>query len=106
MNIFSSGEIIGGLISMNPALMASGSKSLGKDLGKYQVTEGELRSFGKRFLGRIPTPREFLASPELQEKYMDNKIQFLLEEGVPLYGMYSLHTEGMSGWCDIRVLKD
>mgnify|MGYP001574589645 FL=1 len=55
----------------------SGSKTLGDAIGKYQVTEGELKTYAKRYLGRDVGSVEFRLSPNLQEQYMDAKIRYL-----------------------------
>src|SRR4051812_12898140 len=59
----------------------SGNKTLGNALGKYQVTEGELGTYAQRFLGQPVTAAAFLASPPLQDKYVNNKIQYLIDKG-------------------------
>ena len=76
----------------------SGSKTMGDDLGKYQVTEGELKSFGKQFLGRDVTKEQFLASPMLQDSYMNNKIKYLQQNGVDNAGILAVHAQGMTGF--------
>lgn len=79
---------------------SSGSKKLGKDLGKYQVTEGELKSYGKQFLGAAVTAKEFLDDPNLQDKYMTNKIRFLTSEGLSPDQIAAVHSQGMTGYGD------
>lgn len=77
---------------------------MGYDLGRYQVTSGELASYGKKFLGRHVSPSQFLSSPQLQEEYITKKLSFLLDEGVPLRGVIALHSQGMTGWGDRDVV--
>lgn len=49
-------------------------------LGKYQVMAANLPAWSKEALGRVVTPKEFLASPELQDKVFDHKFgQYLAE---------------------------
>lgn len=60
----------------------SGDKKLGKALGKYQVTEGELKSYGEKLLGEHITAKEFLASPKLQDQYIQAKIKYLQGKGL------------------------
>ncbi len=73
----------------------SGSKELGDDLGKYQVTEGELKTYGKRYLGRVPTKQEFLSSPRLQDEYMTNKYNYLKKEGYSDAEIADIHRKGI-----------
>lgn len=73
----------------------SGSKELGDDLGKYQVTEGELKTYGKRYLGYIPTKQQFLSSPELQDEYMTNKYNYLKTEGYSDAEIADIHRKGI-----------
>ena len=42
----------------------SGREDLGDDLGKYQVTEENLRLYSKRYLDRGVTPEEFISNPK------------------------------------------
>lgn len=49
----------------------SGSIKMGEDLGKYQVTTENLRLYGERYLGKKVSVKEFLASPQLQDKYAE-----------------------------------
>lgn len=73
----------------------SGSKALGDDLGKYQVTEGELKTYGKRYLGYVPTAEQFIASPELQDTYMKNKYAYLLSQGFSPSEIADIHRKGI-----------
>ena len=72
----------------------SGNKKFGDDLGKYQITEGELRSYSKRYLGRQVTAEEFINSPELQDSYMNNKIDYLRERGYSINEILATHRGG------------
>lgn len=76
----------------------SGSKAMGDDIGKYQVTEGELKSYSKDFLGRVVTGDEFAASPEIQETYMNNKVRRLREDGLTDEEIAAFHRGGLTGW--------
>lgn len=53
---------------------SSGSKVLGRALGAYQVTEGELKTYGKKFLGKDIAADDFLKNPTAQDNYMQAKI--------------------------------
>lgn len=83
----------------------SGSDKFGDDLGKYQVTEAELTSYGEKFLGKKVTADEFVESPALQEKYMRAKLEFLIAEGLSEEGAIAMHSQGMSGWGDPETVK-
>jgi len=74
----------------------SGNKKLGKALGKYQVTEGELKSYAPRYLGRTVTADEFLSSPEIQDEYMRNKITKLKEQGNSTEDIFRIHRGGVN----------
>lgn len=58
----------------------SGFKKLGDALGAYQVTEGELKSYAKKYLGRQVTRQEFLSNPKLQDEYMTKKLSRFQKE--------------------------
>ncbi len=75
----------------------SGSTALGKDLGKYQVTEAELKRLSPRYLGRVVTPKEFLASPDLQDTFMRNRISYQLSEGYSPEQIADIHRSGTGG---------
>lgn len=47
------------------------------DYGKYQVNADTLKTYSKMFLGQEVTPQQFLANPQLQEKFMQNAITHL-----------------------------
>lgn len=83
----------------------SGSKEMGDDIGKYQVTEGELTSYAPLFLGRSVTADEFAASGDLQEEYMENKIALLREDGLTDEEIAAFHRAGLTGWGDPEVRK-
>lgn len=74
----------------------SGVKELGDALGAYQVTEGELKTYAKRWLGRAVDAAEFLASPEMQDEYMANKIDWLQAKGFTLPQIFAAHRGGFS----------
>jgi len=83
----------------------SGSKALGDALGKYQVTEGELKSYAKQFLGRDVTRKEYLTSPEIQDEYVKNKVKFLKQEGLTDAQILAVHRYGISGYGDEGALE-
>lgn len=74
----------------------SGSSTLGKALGAYQITEGELKTYAKRFLGKPVTTKEFLSNPKLQDEYMKEKIRSLAKRGLNLEQILAVHRYGMS----------
>lgn len=82
----------------------SGDEAMGDAIGKYQITEGELASYGEKFLGFKVKPGWFLNEPEWQDTYMKNKIAFLESEGLDIPEILALHRAGISGWGDpVRV---
>jgi hypothetical protein len=73
----------------------SGSAALGDALGKYQVTEGELKTYGKRFLGQDVTPRQYLSSPAIQDNYMKSKADFYTKQGYTPQDIADIHRKGI-----------
>lgn len=78
----------------------SGSKIDGRAMGKYQVTEGELKTYAKRYLGTQIAPQQFNASPGLQETYMTNKINNLVKQGYTPHQIADIHKEGIKNTGD------
>lgn len=74
----------------------SNRKDLGNVLGKYQVTEGELKSYSKKYLGKDITTNDFLNNSQLQETYMDNKISDWKKMGIDLDNIISNHRGGLN----------
>lgn len=74
----------------------SGNPKLGEDLGMYQVTEGELKTYAKRFLGRDITKEEFLASPEAQNAYIDGKYNWYIKQGFSPEEISWIHRNGIT----------
>jgi len=74
----------------------SGNKALGNDLGKYQVTEGELKAYAGRYLGKPITSKEFLTNPTAQDTYMTNKINMLSKQGYTPPQIADIHRRGMT----------
>lgn len=73
------------------------------DLGKYQTNERTLASYAKQFLGRPVSNKEFLANPDLQEKFFDEEYKHLSALGVKnLDTFLALHT---AGWGDISAKR-
>ena len=85
-----------GIIKNNPYgySRSSGYKSLGKALGKYQVTEGELKTHGQRYLGQNITPQQFLASTTAQDKYVLNKADYYMKQGYTPQQVADIHNKG------------
>lgn len=83
----------------------SGSKKMGDDIGKYQVTSAELASWSKEFLGETVDPDEFHKDPDLQEAYMRGKVKALLAEGATTEEILALHREGLTGYADPLIRK-
>lgn len=74
----------------------SGSSTLGDALGKYQVTVGELKTYATQYLGKQITPEKFLASQQLQDRYMDGKIAALQAKGITPERIAEIHRGGMN----------
>lgn len=69
------------------------------DYGKYQVSPDTLKSYSKKFLGKLVTPQEFLKNPDLQEKFMEETIKHLRSKGAKsLDAFLILHHRG---WGDV-----
>lgn len=73
----------------------SGDTSLGKALGKYQVTEGELKTYGKKFLGKNITPQQYLNSPEIQDNYLLGKANYYGGQGYAPQDIADIHRRGL-----------
>ena len=70
----------------------------GKDLGKYQITSARLKEKSKQFLGRVVTEKEFLSSPELQDKFIERQILWLKNQGLTPEQILAVHRHG---WGDL-----
>lgn len=73
----------------------SGFSPSDRALGKYRVTEAELASYAKRYLGKKVTPQEFLKSPIIQDNYLYNKAQHLANKGYTLQDIADIHNKGI-----------
>lgn len=67
---------------------------LGKDLGKYQITSARLREKSKAFLGRVVSDIEFLASPELQDRFIKAQVEWQLKHGLTPEQVLATHRRG------------
>lgn len=75
----------------------SGQKKQGKALGAYQVTEGELATYSKKYLGAQISPEQFNKSQELQDKYMTNKVNRMINEyDMSLEEILAVHRGGIT----------
>lgn len=72
----------------------SGMKSLGRALGRYQITEGELKTYGPKYLGQNVSAEQFLKSRALQDTYMNTKIAKLSEKGYTPQNIADIHFSG------------
>lgn len=81
----------------------SGDEAMGEDLGAYQVTTAELKSWSKNFTGKQIDPEEFMKNPTLQDSYMRAKVETLLNEGVSLQEIFALHRGGLTNYADPKV---
>jgi hypothetical protein len=74
----------------------SGSKAMGDDLGKYQVTEEELRVYSERYIGQNVTPDEFIKSPQLQDMYIKGKYEYYKKQGYSDSEIAWIHRRGIT----------
>ncbi len=74
----------------------SGMAALGKALGRYQITEGELKTFGPKYLGQNVSAEQFLKSRALQDNYMNTKIAKLSEQGYTPENIADIHRAGFT----------
>ena len=78
----------------------SGKPKLGLALGKYNVTEGELKIYAKRYLGADISSKEFLENPGLQDRYTYNKARYLSKLGYTPQQIADIHNQGMTNVSD------
>jgi hypothetical protein len=74
----------------------SGDPSLGNALGRYQITEKVLQEKGKQYLGYVPSTKEFLSTPSLQDKFMDAKLSDQQKQGADLENLIVNHNKGIN----------
>jgi len=74
----------------------SGSRILGRDLGKYQITTAELKVYSPKYLGKEVSAKEFIDNPQLQEIYMDNKIKDWINKGYTDEQILAYHRGGQN----------
>lgn len=72
----------------------SGNPALGRALGKYQITEAELRKNMKRYIGSNTTPDQFLNSPDIQDKYAINQAKYRNSLGYTPQQIADFHRAG------------
>lgn len=73
---------------------SSGKASLGKALGKYQITEADLKRLSPKYLGKVVSAKEFLATPKLQDDFMRNRISYQLSQGYSPDQIADIHRSG------------
>lgn len=56
---------------------------LGRALGRYQIMEANIGPWSQEALGRVVTPDEFLANPQLQDAIFDKKFGSYVEQFGP-----------------------
>lgn len=74
---------------------SSGVKAFGKAMGKYRVTEAELKSYGPRFLGEAVDSKKFMNEPWLQDRYMTQKIAHYKNLGYTNEQIADIHNKGI-----------
>ncbi len=75
----------------------SGKPELGEDLGKYQITTADLKTYSKRYLGTQISPKTFLASPDLQDRYVRNEVKDRESQGATDEEIFASHRYGRNG---------
>ena len=73
------------------------------DYGKYQVNEATLAHWDERFLGKEVTTKEFLNSPELQEKFFEEGAKHLQKLGAKTLSSFLMLWH--FGWSDISTSR-
>lgn len=81
----------------------SSNKDGSKDYGKYQVNERTLETYAKKFLGKLVSAEEFLASPELQEQFVDAAIEHLKSLGAKSTDVFLALWH--KGWGDVSAKR-
>ncbi len=76
---------------------SSGNPQLGRALGKYQITEADLKRLAPHYLPTTPTPEQFLSTPSLQDTFMKNRVQYQLSQGYSPEQIADIHRSGTGG---------
>lgn len=74
----------------------SGKPELRDALGAYQITEGELETYAPLYFGTKISPEQFIDSPELQDAYMQKKLDDFQSKGYSLEEMIRYHRGGQN----------
>lgn len=78
----------------------SGDPKLGLALGKYQVTEEELRVRGGKYIGPGVTAKEFLENPSFQDQFVYNRAKDLATQGYSVQQAADIHRRGFTNSSD------
>ena len=73
----------------------SGSATMGDDIGKYQVTEGNLGTYAPKYLGKQVTSDYFQNNPSAQDEYMRKFIEDTLSRGNTPQQVADIHRRGV-----------
>lgn len=73
------------------------------DYGKYQVNADTLKTYSKPFLGKQVTPKEFLASADLQEKFMEQALEHIKSLGAKSLDTYLILYH--HGWGNVSTQR-
>ena len=86
----------------------SGDDNQGDAIGRYQVTEGELKTYGKKYLGRDVDIANFRKNPVAQDEYIKAKIKTLALRGNTPEQIADIHRRGVanSSPAGSRVYQD
>lgn len=74
---------------------ASGNQRLGDAIGTYQVTEGELNTYGPQYTGSPIDIAQFRNNPTAQEEYINAKIRALAARGNTPQQIADIHRRGV-----------
>jgi hypothetical protein len=75
----------------------SGNPKLGDDIGTYQITEGNLKTYGPRYFGgETLNKRQFMASSTAPRRYMENMLKYYTEKGYTPPQIADIHRRGYS----------
>jgi len=73
----------------------SGSVKMGDDIGKYQVTEGTLGTYGQKYLGKPVDANYFQNNPSAQDEYMRRFVEDTLSRGNTPQQVADIHRRGV-----------
>lgn len=84
----------GGVKGNRYAFSKPSGSYLGNAMGKYQVTQGTLKSTAQKYLGAPMTSQQFQSSPSEQDKYMDEMARQAFVKGYTPPQVADMHRSG------------